>query len=599
MIVPMKKIAVIVQSKDADSALRKLRFFGALHLVETAPVMDKNLAILSDEFNQLAQAIDILKKVKSDFGKHRDLERISKWEKDVRELCLRIIDTWKRYLRLQEFSRELQSTIEAWQVWGDFDPVAIQNLAQKGLNIKLYRLSENKISSLPKGIVCQRIASRGSVVFCALISQGPLDIGLKEEGFPRKGLSQFQEELKENERTKNSLKEELLFYTQYLDFLNKKKEVLSEEIEFSQVLSSMGGIGVVRYILGFLPFDLVDELRRLAKNEGWGLFITEPAEDDPVPTLIRNPRIISWIFPVFKFIEITPGYNEIDVSFPFLIFLAIFFGIIIGDAGYGLVYFFLTFLAYKRWKGKLKDLSIFYLAFGLSLFAIVWGLLNATFFGQSWLLARGLRPLIPALGNTDNIQVLCFFIGAFHLTLAHLLKAFRRFPAWAILADLGWIAILWSAFFLAQNLVLFKPMPNFFKPLLTTGIILILFYAEPKRGLFRRLGLGLQQILLNLVNNFTDVVSYIRLFAVGLAGVAIADNFNAMAAGINKNSLWALFASVLIVVLGHILNLILAPLSVVIHGLRLNILEFSQHAGITWGGKPYRPFKQKPTSLNT
>ena len=102
------------------------------------------------------------------------------------------------------------------------------------------------------------------------------------------------------------------------------------------------------------------------------------------------------------------------------------------------------------------------------------------------------------------------------------------------------------------------------------------------------------RLSLGLVNNFTDVVSYIRLFAVGLAGVAIADAFNAMAVGIfKKGDFFTLIAAALVVVFGHLLNIILGPMSVLVHGVRLNVLEFCGHASVTWNGFAYKPFGRK------
>jgi len=125
-------------------------------------------------------------------------------------------------------------------------------------------------------------------------------------------------------------------------------------------------------------------------------------------------------------------------------------------------------------------------------------------------------------------------------------------------------------------------------------LILVLFFSSPQRNIFKTIGSGLGTIALSLVNNFTDVVSYIRLFAVGLAGVAIADAFNAMAAGIiKKGDFLTIIASVLVVVFGHALNIILGPMSVLVHGVRLNVLEFCGHANVTWNGFAYKPFGRK------
>jgi len=295
-----------------------------------------------------------------------------------------------------------------------------------------------------------------------------------------------------------------------------------------------------------------------------------------------------------KLLELVPGYNEIDISPLFIVFFSLFFGILIGDAGYGLIYFLLNLWLHKKFGHKIKDKSVFFLFYILSFCAIIWGLLTATFFGQEWLLNIGIKPLIPALGNAVFIQALCFFIGALHLSLAHGWRAVQKVPALIALAEVGWICIIWAVFFLAKNLILGDVFPGFGSWLIIAGLLLVLFFTNPQKNILKTIGGGLGKIALSLINNFTDVVSYIRLFAVGLATVAIADAFNAMAAGIFKKGDWlTIIAAALIAISGHVLNVILGPMSVLVHGVRLNVLEFCSHANVTWNGFAYKPFTKK------
>ena len=206
----------------------------------------------------------------------------------------------------------------------------------------------------------------------------------------------------------------------------------------------------------------------------------------------------------------------------------------------------------------------------------------------------GIKPLVPLLVNATFIQALCFFIGALHLSLAHGWRAMLKAPALSALADLGWISVIWAVFFLAKTLLLGDPFPLFGNWLIITGLVLVLFFTSPQNNILKTIGAGLGRIALSLVNNFTDVVSYIRLFAVGLAGVAIADAFNAMAAGVvKKGDILTILIAALIVICGHLLNIILGPMSVLVHGVRLNVLEFCSHANVSWDGFAYKPFMKK------
>lgn len=216
-------------------------------------------------------------------------------------------------------------------------------------------------------------------------------------------------------------------------------------MEFLQALRGMGESGDFRYLRGFAPVDTAQEFIKISQQENWGIIINDPAEDDLVPTLVRNPKWVSLISPVFKMIEVVPGYRELDISLWFLIFFSVFFGILIGDAAYGLIYFIFTFIAQRKFGRKLPDQSIFMLFYLLSACAVIWGLLSGTFFGQEWLPAA-FKPLMPALRDDKNLQALCFFLGALHLSIAHLWRAFRKIPSLTALSEMGWICVLWGAF---------------------------------------------------------------------------------------------------------------------------------------------------------
>ncbi|MCX6791407.1 MAG: V-type ATP synthase subunit I, partial [Candidatus Gribaldobacteria bacterium] len=391
-----------------------------------------------------------------------------------------------------------------------------------------------------------------------------------------------------------NLKNQISEYFGYQVELFAEKKSLTQQKKYFEALQGMGQAEQLVYLKGYVPVDVEGTLIREAKQRGWGIFTVVPQEDDQVPTLLRNPAWISFIQPLLKLLELIPGYRELDISPLFIIFFSLFFGMLIGDAGYGLVYFLLNFWLHKKFESKMKDQSVFFLFYILSFCAIIWGILTGTFFGQAWLLNLGIKPLVPALTNTTFIQGLCFLIGAVHLSLAHGWRAILKAPALEALAELGWICVIWSVFLLAKNLILGENFPSFGNGLLVVGLVLVLFFTSPQRNIFKTIGSGLGTIALSLVNNFTDVVSYIRLFAVGLAGVAIADAFNAMAAGIiKKGDFLTIIVAALVVVFGHALNIIIGPMSVLVHGVRLNVLEFCGHAGVTWNGFNYKPFGGK------
>jgi len=239
-------------------------------------------------------------------------------------------------------------------------------------------------------------------------------------------------------------------------------------------------------------------------------------------------------------------------------------------------------------------LSLTILFYLLSSCTIVWGALTGTFFGQEWL-PQTVKPLIPALRDDRNIQAFCFLLGAVHLSIAHLWRTIVKLPSVRALSEIGWVLILWGAFFLANMLILGDAFPAFGKWLFIAGASLVVLFTNPTRNVFKGIGAGLGNLLLNVVNSFTDIVSYIRLFAVGLATVAVADAFNKMAMEIGYGSVTTGIVTSFILLLGHTLNLILGPMSILVHGVRLNVLEFCSHLDINWSGFSYKPLQGDET----
>jgi len=588
MIVAMKKVFIFLQQEHARTALNDLAALGVLHIEHQNPPSSEEINALTEKLVLVEQAILILSTADP------RITPVVLPSKDIISVCQHIVDLQKRSEQLKEYAVTLNTWADQWGPWGDFDPQQISQLAQKGVYIKLYQIPREQLKNLNQEIIVKKIFSQGAIENCVVFSRNNIQLSFKELELPKISLAEMRQRLSEDAGIILNLKKQISAHLDYQVELLAEKKSLTLQKKYFEALRGMGQAEELVYLKGYAPVDAEETLIREAKQRGWGIFTAVPQEEDQVPTLLRNPAWISFIKPLLKLLELIPGYRELDISPLFIVFFSLFFGMLIGDAGYGLVYGLLNFWLHKKLGRKMKDQSVFFLFYILSFCAIIWGFLTGTFFGQAWLLNLGIKPLVPALTDTTFIQGLCFLIGAVHLSLAHGWKAILKAPALEALAELGWICVIWAVFFLAKNLILGESFPSLGSGLIITGLVLVLFFTSPQRNIFKTIGSGLGTIALSLVNNFTDVVSYIRLFAVGLAGVAIADAFNAMAAGIiKKGDFLTIVAAALVVVFGHALNIILGPMSVLVHGVRLNVLEFCGHAGVTWNGFVYKPFGRK------
>lgn len=589
MIVPMKKVAILVQSKDSAQAVEALSAQGLLHVEHQQPPGGKEVDVSKEEVTLVEETIAVLSQERfCEELSPSDSKELADWKFAARH----ILDLRNRLNQLVDYALTVNNSISQWEEWGDFDPETVSALRDRGVHVRLYQIPIKEIKKVPSGLVVEKISAVAGFFNCAVISLDEINLPFKEVPLPKIGLKGMYARLSENNRVMESIKTDIRKAACYKKAFVRIKQSLEEELEFHRVLSGMGESEGFTYLRGYIPYDRASALRETAAKQGWGIAISEPSENDKVPTLIRNPRWVSIITPVFKLIEVIPGYNELDISVWFLIFFSVFFGMLIGDAGIGLIFLGLVAFAQKKWGRRFNDKNIFILLYISSACCIIWGVLSGTFFGQEWL-PQSVRPLLPALRDRQTVQNLCFFLGALHLSIAHGWRALIKAPSFSALAEMGWILILWGAFFLARILVLGREFPVGGKWCFVGGMVLVIFFTSPQGSLFKRLGAGSGHLLLNLVNSFTDVVSYVRLFAVGLATVAVADAFNRMAMGVGLNGVFAVLTTALILLSGHTLNILLAPMSILVHGVRLNVLEFCNHVDVKWSGFAYEPLRKK------
>lgn len=173
-----------------------------------------------------------------------------------------------------------------------------------------------------------------------------------------------------------------------------------------------------------------------------------------------------------------------------------------------------------------------------------------------------------------------------------MMKIARQINSLTALAEAGWIMVLWGMFFLAGKFVIGGNFPPIAGWVLAAGILLVMFFTAPEKGIIKGMLSSLAQLPLSVISSFSDIVSYLRLFAVGTATVVVADSFNKMAWPGMPSSFIAGFLSAMVLFMGHTLNIILGCMAVIVHGIRLNMLEFSGHLGMQWSGKQYEPFKE-------
>mgnify|MGYP001765159454 CR=1 FL=1 len=599
MIVPMKKLTLLCLAHDRAATLETLRGLGVLHVKPVVSPAGAGLDVAREKAAGLRRLLEAIPAAPDAKPTGRDAWTVVSDTGDL-------LDERKDWKERLDF---LLAEVDRLAPFGAFDPLAVKKLADKGVILKLYRASAKAAPPLPEGVVAEKMGTQKKDAFWALFGRQPFDwAGAEEQRMPE-DISP-DELRKEMERLRGALEksaEELKAAAGDRALLEGLLAEAEGEVHLQEVRAGMGTAETIAYVQGFVPAGDVEKIQNAASFRGWGLLVEEPGPQDDVPVKLKPPRWASPIKAVFQGIDILPAYREADVSVVFMLFFSLFFAMIIGDAGYGAIFVGLTL-----WARKKLPTDAFRLLLVTSGATIVWGLVTGTVFGISpEILARaGFDKIqIPFLTDPErsaqNVMGLCFLIGAVQITVGHfwnvvdLLKE-KKLKA---LEQFGWILTTWFMFFLADSMVLNGNMTSYlhlteaqdallWKALgiaMAVGSGLILLFMMPpkeiKDGWF-----NLALLPLNLVGNFTDVVSYVRLYAVGTAGFAVANAFNTMIFPGGDVSFVGLLVGAVFVFLAHTLNVLLCVMGVLVHGIRLNTLEFSNHKGITWSGSAYRPF---------
>lgn len=587
MIVQMKKISVVVEDQDVRRALDALADAGILHPEHHAVPRGDELEHLREEHGQMSEVISVLSQINPVPAQEPCPH--------VKQMFINVFTALKEIRDAVRDIHDLQTMIARWEPWGAFDPHEIRALEKRGIYAKLYVIPQEQMDSLPPELTVETVFSAEGAVRVIVFSQTPFDLDVDEIPLPEIGLNQMLSLKEKAAAQKEELERFVRESAKYLAEFQERLKRVEGRIAYQETLAGRGLEEGFSVITGYCPADQGRAFEERARKERWAYLMDDPSDEDRPPTLLRNPKWVELIKPVFNMINVLPGYREYDISVVFLIFFSLFFGILIGDAGYGLIFALLTGLAHWKIGSKLQDktpLSLMYLLSGMT---VIWGILTGTFLGQA--LFPGMRPLVPWLSDYDNVQRLCFFIGALHLSIAHLWRGILKWPSMSILSEAGWLCLLWGMFFLARVLVLGEAMAPGAVYLFMIGPALVAFFTKPSWNPLKALAGGLGDLVLNIVNTFTDIVSYIRLFAVGLATVAVADAFNGMALDLGFGSIAAGFLAALILVLGHVFNMILGAMAILVHGLRLNVLEFSSHMNLEWAGVKYQPLKSDTKAL--
>ena len=553
MIVKMLHLDLVCLSAEKEKTLTQLRDLGAVHL-DLSSAQGATVAAAKGAAADAEKAVRLILKAR---GKEKD---VNIHERSVSEILA--IDADRETLKTAK--DELERTIRTYEPYGDFDP----------------ELAEQLLKNV----------------------EGLRDVVPLPEKLPPMRLSKMREKL---DRIENRITIDIAKIAGSDEsVILKNYPALADKIAFESAKELVGEQGELAYVSGWIPEPARGTFAAAVHENGWGALLREPADGEIPPTLIEPPKLFRPVTALFSGLGIAPAYTESDVSVPFFCYFTIFFAMLVGDGGYGALILALTIFGWFKTRNQRTLVAKSWLTL-LTVFSsatVLWGLLSNTWFGAGipWCADW---PTVKWLADPSykNMMLLCFTIGVSHLMIARIWTGITIINDRRCLAQFGWAGVVLFMYLVTNSIVgIFSGIPTW--AFWMFGVSLVLVFGFTLKGdELKTRGVELGMLPLNIMSALGDVISYVRLFAVGLASVKVAENFNDMALSIFNctDMVWlkpvTAIGMILVLLIGHGLNFAMAGLSILVHAVRLNTLEFSNHKGVTWAGYAFSPFRKIST----
>ena len=606
MIAKMKKLTFLVYHKEYEEFLNSLRELGVVHIVEKQQGAADNTELQENIrlFNRLAATLKLLQNQK------HEKNAVIATEGGTATRGMQVLDEvdalqtehGKLSQQLQSYAKEK----EVLEVWGNFEPTGIQKLKDAGYIIGFYSCSEGNYKeeweTEYNAMIVNRISSK--VFFVTVTKAGQeVDLDVEQAKLPAYSLSRLEALYDTTEQAIEGNEKKLVALSETdIPSLKAALKELQSQIEFSKVvLSSEQTAGdKLMLIEGWAPAYSKVEIEVYLNDAHVYYEITDPMPGDNVPIRLNNKGFFAWFEPICK-LYMLPKYNELDLTPFFAPFFMVFFGLCLGDSGYGL-FLFLGATAYRLLAKKVTPSmkSIISLIQVLSASTFFCGLLTGTFFGANiydldWPIVQRLKHAV-LMDNNDMFR-LSLILGVIQILFGMVLKAVNQtiqFGFKYAIATIGWIILLVStavsALFSSSELL--SMGGTAYKVVLCISGAMIFLFNTPGKNIFMNIGLGLWDSYNMVTGLLGDVLSYVRLFALGLSGGILAGVFNSLAVGMSPDNVIAgPIVMVLIFVIGHAINMFMNVLGAMVHPMRLTFVEFFKNSGYEGGGKEYKPFK--------
>lgn len=589
----MRKYAFLVHPADYEAFLEELRALGVLHIRQKKDLPpQEELSEQERTLKDVESALKLINARKKD-GQGAEGKALPH---SGPEIARRIWATQEELESTRQQLSILNKELHGMAPWGEFDLEHINRLAEAGWECSFFTCPVRKFDKKWEAenylFIINELPPDTWFVILHRPGERP-DIDAEQLPAPLHDPASLRTSIAEVKAHIAGLEDTLDHFAFNQHALEDVQAELQEYADKEQALKHTAGAadGAVMVLEGFVPRPAEDDFKAALESRPHIYWAENPTPEDEPPVLLKNGRFAKFFEPISKLFAL-PSYGELDLTPFFAPFFMLFFGFCLGDAGYGLVILIGTLLYRSRAKEDLKP--ILTLAHFLGAATILFGVLTGTVFGINLLEAD-----YAWLGNARSIMIdskqafnLALALGLVQTIFGLALQAINRARQFSLpygLPPVGWIILLLSLL----DIGMLKLAAPFSTWSAWTGVALIVFFSMPKGHILSRVGKGLWD-LYGITGFFGDLLSYVRLFALGISSAILGFVINDIALQI-KGFMPVLgpVLFVLFLVVGHGANLLISSLGSFVHPMRLTFVEFYKNAGFEGGGKAYEPFASR------
>jgi V/A-type H+-transporting ATPase subunit I len=587
-IISLVKVTFYGHIDDRQQILDDLQKFGCLHLIPLTP--EKDNLVKEGSSSRSREALRYLMNCPN---RRRQVQRPEKF--DAQTVEQQILELKDKIHDLEAERDFLVGRIANLRPWGAFEfpaPEAIRNL-----RFWFYVIPHKDMRTVERSDLIWEVVTRDNRFnYAVVISEDePEEMPVPRVRTGNKSLFELEARLEDVEIQLEDLQAERAGLTRWCTLYARSINRLEDQAAVKEAARQSYAEGPIFALQAWAPDSRVARLQQYANDRGLVFKATTPEPDETPPTLMHNPESFAGGQDLVSFYT-TPKYWLWDPSIVVFFSFALFFAMIFADAGYAAGLGLIVAAFWKKMAATAAARRFRILLVALVGAGVVYGVIVGSYFGIS-----PAEDSLPAklkmldMMNFDVMIQLSILLGVCHIALANLATAWHFRRSSRALVPSAWVIILLGAAALWQGVSHAETL-DFLKPAgiaaMAVGLIVVVLFSSVEGPLWKRLLKGLSG-LTNLSNAFSDSLSYLRLFALGLASASLASTFNEMAGQVKAAlpGIGILFA-LLIALLGHTLNFVLAIASGFIHGLRLNFIEFFRWS-ISEEGHPFKAFARK------